>query len=259
MAVTEPVTHVVLVHGFTQTPAAWDAVRADLEARGAACTAPWLPGHGPDAPAPSGWDAALDALAAACTPPSEGPAATAAGARVAWVGYSMGARLALGVALRHPSLVASLVLVSGTAGLGDEASRAARRADDEALARRIETVGVPTFVDEWLARPMFAGLDPAAARAEDRRVHGARGLAGALRALGTGAQPDCWPALERLGVPTLLVAGARDAKFADVARRMHARIPASRCEVLDGLGHAVPLEGPRVLAALVAGHLGLPG
>ncbi len=260
MAVAERVTHVVLLHGFTQTPAVWDPVRADLEARGARCVVPWLPGHGPDAPAPTGWDAALDALADACVPAAASRTGSAdSTGRVAWVGYSMGARLALGVALRRPSLVASLVLVSATAGLADDASRAARRAEDDALALRIETVGVPTFVDEWLARPMFADLDPAATRARDRHVHSAGGLAGALRVLGTGAQPDYWPLLPRVVAPSLLVAGARDDKFVDLARRMHGDIPNSRCEVLDGLGHAVPLQGPRVLAALVAEHLGLAG
>ena len=242
-------THVVLLHGFTQTPAAWNEVRTDLEARGARCTTPWLPGHGPGTTAPSGWNAALDALAALAPP----------AARVAWVGYSMGARLALGLALRRPELVASLVCVSGTAGLGDETARAARHGDDEALARRVEALGVSVFIDEWLARPMFAGLDARAGRADDRRVHAVAGLAGALRTLGTGSQPDLWPMLPRVGAPTLLVAGGRDARFVDTARRMASSIPRARCEVLDGLGHAVPLEAPRVLAALVAEHVGVGG
>ena len=56
--------------------------------------------------------------------------------RAAWLGYSMGGRYALHVALRHPELVRRLVLVSATGGIDDPAERAARREGDEALADR---------------------------------------------------------------------------------------------------------------------------
>ena len=36
-----------------------------------------------------------------------------------WVGYSMGGRTALHVALAHPDLVEALVLISTTAGIED--------------------------------------------------------------------------------------------------------------------------------------------
>ena len=58
------------------------------------------------------------------------------------VGYSMGARMALHVALRHPTMVAQLVLISGTPGLVTEAERTARRKSDNDLAERIETIGL---------------------------------------------------------------------------------------------------------------------
>lgn len=255
MALDRRVTHVVLLHGFTQTPSAWDDVRADLEARGVRCVAPWLPGHGPGATDPGTWDDALDALDDAVA--REVPAARGSDVACAWVGYSMGARLALGLALRRPARVASLALLSGTAGIEGGAARAARCAEDEALAARIAAIGVSAFVDEWLARPMFAGLDAAGARASDRRAaHGTTGLAAALRRLGAGAQPDLWPRLGELGVPTLVVAGARDDKFVAIARRMAAAVPSARLEVLDGLGHAVAVEAPRLVAALVADHVG---
>ena len=58
------------------------------------------------------------------------------------VGYSMGARLALVLALRHPSIVRGLILESPSAGIADAAERARRRAADEALAEQLDREGL---------------------------------------------------------------------------------------------------------------------
>ena len=71
--------------------------------------------------------------------------------RAAWLGYSLGGRVALQVAADHPQAVAALVLEGASPGIADAAEREARRASDEALAQRIERDGVEAFVDEWEA------------------------------------------------------------------------------------------------------------
>ena len=95
----------------------------------------------------------------------------------------MGGRLALALALRIPQRVRRLVLVSASPGLADAGERAARRAADEALADRIEAIGVEAFAREWAAQPLFAG-QPAGGR---RRR--ARGPAAAQRRAST--PPSC--------------------------------------------------------------------
>src|SRR6202011_6209711 len=90
-----------------------------------------------------------------------------------YVGYSMGGRLSLHLALERPDLVERLVLVGATAGLASPADRAARRAADEALAGRLAAEGVEAFVDWWLAQPLFAHLQAEAAGREDRLTNGA--------------------------------------------------------------------------------------
>ena len=92
-------------------------------------------------------------------------AETAAGT---YVGYSMGARMVLHVALAHPDRVERLVLVSGTAGIEDAAERAARVERDEELARSLERDGLDAFLERWLAQPLFATLP--ANRARRRRA-----------------------------------------------------------------------------------------
>ena len=91
-----------------------------------------------------------------------------AGGTGTYVGYSMGGRVSLHAALAHPDAVERLVLIGATAGIDDPDERAARREADDRLADHIEAVGVPAFIDEWLANPLFAGLTEATALRSDR-------------------------------------------------------------------------------------------
>ncbi len=169
-----------------------------------------------------------------------------------YVGYSLGGRLCLRLALERPDLVRGLVLIGASPGIADPGQREARRDADEALARRIERDGVEVFLDAWLAGPLFSSLPVEAAGRDERLANTAEGLAYALRRLGTGVQESLWDRLGELRPPVLLVAGERDPKFAGIAREMAAAIgPTARVAVVAGAGHAVHLERPAETAALV--------
>lgn len=176
------------------------------------------------------------------------------------IGYSQGARLALAVAARFPQRVERLVLESGAPGLRQRHDRVLRRRSDEALAEVILSRGVEAFVAEWEQRPLFSGLralpakDQQALRAR-RGSHTAEGLAGALRTLGQGAQPDLWPSLQGLRVPTLLLTGAQDEKYTRLARQMTADLPLAWRVSFKGVGHAPHLECPGAYAAEVRSFL----
>ncbi len=175
-----------------------------------------------------------------------------AGGVGAYVGYSLGGRLCLRLALDRPDLTRALVLIGGSPGIADAGGRAERRDADEAMARRVERDGVEAFLDTWLAGPLFATLPEEAAGREERLANTAEGLAYALRRLGTGVQEPLWDRLGGLRPPTLLVAGELDPKFAGIAREMAAAIgPTARAAVVPGAGHAVHLERPDETAALV--------
>jgi 2-succinyl-6-hydroxy-2,4-cyclohexadiene-1-carboxylate synthase len=175
-----------------------------------------------------------------------------------YVGYSMGGRLCLRLALDRPDLVRALVLVSASPGLRTEAERAERRAHDEALAREIERDGVDAFVSRWLAQPMFASVPPERAGVDDRRRLRPEYLIGCLRVLGTGAMQPCWDRLRELDMPVLLVSGTADAKFTAIAKEMRDAIGRNAEHVeLEG-GHALLLEQPEalhdVLVAFIEAH-----
>jgi 2-succinyl-6-hydroxy-2,4-cyclohexadiene-1-carboxylate synthase len=232
------VDRVVLVHGFTQTLASWGAVAQRLAGRWPVVRVD-LPGHGGSGGIRVGFAEAAGLLGA-CGGPG------------AYVGYSLGGRLCLRLALDRPDLVRALVLLGASPGIADPAARAERRAADEALAEGIERDGVAAFLERWLAGPLFATLPAEAAGRADRLASTADGLASALRLLGTGAQEPLWDRLGGLRPPTLLVAGALDTRFAAIAAEMAAAIgPGARVALVPGAGHAAHLERPAEVAALL--------
>jgi 2-succinyl-6-hydroxy-2,4-cyclohexadiene-1-carboxylate synthase len=197
------------------------------------------PGHGRSSAIPAGlWDGA-DLIAER-------------GGRAAYVGYSMGARFALHVALAHPERVDALVLIGGTAGIDDASARAERRADDEERAARLERDGVDSFLETWLALPLFAGLTAETQFRSERKENTVDGLASSLRAAGTGSQDSLWSRLGELTMPVLLVAGADDAKFTAEAQRMGASIgDNATIESVPRAGHSAHLENPDGFLAIL--------
>ncbi len=245
----------LVLHGFTGNRDSF-AHLLPLLHRKVLC--PDLPGHAaapPPARGPEGWRQTIATLGALCDAP-----------RFDVLGYSQGARLALGLALAEPTRVRALVLESGSPGLKDAAARRARRQRDELLAKEIERDGIEAFVARWQAQPLFAAQDRLAPKVREalatRRLgHTASGLAAALLGLGLGVQPCYRRALLHLSSHVLLVSGDEDTKFTSIARSMHKKLSAragallTEHEIFAGCGHAPHLEAPAAYAAVVVRFL----
>jgi 2-succinyl-6-hydroxy-2,4-cyclohexadiene-1-carboxylate synthase len=236
----------VLVHGFTQTGRSWRPVAEDL-ARDHEVVLLDAPGHGGSADVAVGLADGAGLLAEA----ADGPGA--------WIGYSMGARWSLHVALQRPEAVTGLVLLGGTAGIEDDGERAERRRRDLDTADRLTAVGVDRFLDEWLAQPLFAGLAPDRSALEDRRRNTVEGLRSSLELAGTGAQAPLWGRLRELAVPVLAVAGDADVPYAARAERIASLVPAGEAARVPGAGHAAHLERPEAFLAVVRPWLAANG
>lgn len=244
---TESTPTIVLLHGFTQNADCWGPFADELAAAHRVIAVD-APGHGrSDHDDADLWTAA-DLVAATVTGSTPDP--------VVVVGYSMGGRTALHLALTHPSLVAGLVLIGATAGIDDDAERAVRRAADERLATRIEAEPLPEFIDAWLADPLFAGLSAETACREARLTNRPDGLAASLRHCGTGTQEPLWDRLGELTMPVLVIAGRDDAKFTALAERLGGAMSAAPVRVIaiDGT-HAVHLERPTATATAISAWL----
>jgi 2-succinyl-6-hydroxy-2,4-cyclohexadiene-1-carboxylate synthase len=243
---------VLLLHGFMGSRLDWLPV-AEVLSRTHRCLAVDLPGHGATAApgdealwTPAGCVAALAALLA-----------QSGGGSV--VGYSLGGRLALQLAVEHPGLVSRAVIVSASPGIADEPARLARRAEDERRARRLETQGLEPFLDDWYRQPLFAPLreHPGyAAVLERRRRNEPRLLARSLRSMGTGSQRSLWGDLDGLRAPLLFLAGERDSKFAALAFDAVALCRQGEAVILRGRGHALVEEDPEAVATETEGFLG---
>jgi 2-succinyl-6-hydroxy-2,4-cyclohexadiene-1-carboxylate synthase len=247
---------VLLLHGFAGSSRDWETVAASLAGEGYAVLAVDLPGHGETDAPQEPWRYGPEETSRDLTEILARAGATSAH----WVGYSMGGRLALYVALAHPERVLSLVLESVSPGIEDPREREARRASDESLAHAIEVRGVPWFAEHWAARPVFTSQQRLAPAVRDglqsaRLSNRATGLAGSLRGFGQGVQPWLGDHLESISCPTLIVTGGEDDKYDAMGIRMSLLIPDAVQQTTPGAGHNVHLERPEAFTRAVLAHL----
>ncbi len=163
------------------------------------------------------------------------------------VGYSMGGRLALYLALHYPQIFPKVVIESASPGLMTAMERQQRMVQDALLAEKLQQ-DFPRFLDDWYALPLWRSLrchpDFADLRQRRSRHHPAR-LAQMLQGMGTGQQPSLWEKLPAHRQPLLLVAGAADDKFMAINQRMAALCPMAQCLSVPNAGHNVHWEQPQ--------------
>lgn len=235
----------MLLHGFTGAPRSWSGVlsRTQLDPTP---LIPALAGHDPTR-WPTGVGSFHDEVSRLFS------MADSLQRPRLLCGYSMGARVALGLLARRPQFFEAALLIGAHAGLSDDDARADRREVDARRARSLREEGVAAFVAAWEKLPLFASQGAVSddALAEQRSVrlaHDAEGLARSLEVLGLAEMPDYRTVVGSLDVPITLMAGSLDTKFsrmASVLAEEHAHVDA---HIVDGVGHNVLLEAPAEVA-----------
>ena len=247
----------LLIHGFTGNREAWSHLRPLLGSRHRVLAAD-LPGHGES---PIAADTTFHGTVEQLLQLLDAQGLE----RVDVAGYSLGARVALGLCLRAPERVGRLILESGNPGLRRRRDRGERRREDAALAgghRAGGAGGVRSPLGG--AVPLRRPPQPSRGRcARGCTSAGSRNRAGGAGRLAARALPRR-PA-QLLGAP---VDGARaDAAAHRRARReVHRRSPGPwRREmplvwghVFPGAGHAPHLESPEEWAREVTSFLSAP-
>ena len=240
---------VLALHGFTGRGSDFAVLQPWVPAT---LVAPDLVGHGPgpwpedDAP----WTLAGEARRIA----------ELASGHQAVLGYSMGGRLALQLAIDHPRCLSALILIGATAGIQNAESRAIRAEADAQRAVHLSQVGVPRFLETWAQHPVIRSqrsIPPDVRKTlRSARIEStAAGLARSLIGMGTGAMDDLWNHLPQLTLPVLLITGELDEKFSRVAREMAALMPQARHVRVRGAGHCTHLERPQETGAIIGQFL----
>jgi 3-oxoadipate enol-lactonase len=242
---------VVLSHALGLDMGMWDGLAARLAAGelGAPCDVLRYDhrGHGGSA-APAGpytMDDLVDDAARLIREWGRGP--------VTWIGLSMGAMVGQGLAIRHPELVASLVLANTTSQYPEAALAG--------WAQRIATVkaegmaAVADMVVERYLHAHFRAAEPAATQAIRARIlrNDPAGYAASCAAVAGVAWQD---RLSRIACPTLVIAGARDAGAPPAfGQAIAERVPGARMAIIENASHLSVLETPAAFEALLRDFL----
>lgn len=234
--------HLLLLHGFLGCCHDWDDLMVQL-CRDFHCLAVDLPGHGQTK---TGDDelfsmekcaeqliALLDQLSIKSSH---------------LLGYSMGGRLALYLALTWPGRFDKLILESASPGLKTEKERTQRQKHDLALAEKLRRVRMTEFLGDWYAQPLFESLHENQERFQElvnsRLQNDQCGLARSLVQMGTGSQPSLWDRLGELQNDLLLIVGENDNKFRAIGDEIASRIVSARLLIQPGCGHSPHFENP---------------
>lgn len=245
---------IILLHGFTGSHSTWDRLSKKLVGEHYFLVLPDLPGHGRSADT-SGMsiDQISDSLIAILDDLKITKASI--------LGYSMGARIALNLAIRYPGRARSLILESGTPGIRDDAERQKRRLDDGFLAEDIKRRGLNWFVDYWENLGMFASQKSLDERTRqmirnERLTNSPIGLASSLEASGAGVMLPMWSKLGEVLVPVLLLVGEKDEKYVSIAKEMKRELSGkSSLFVIRNSGHAPHIENYLEFEKVVANFL----
>jgi pimeloyl-ACP methyl ester carboxylesterase len=178
------------------------------------------------------------------------------------LGVSMGGMIAQSLAIRHPSLVATLTSVMSTTG--DSSVGSPNEAAMQALLAEPPT-DREGAIESALAAWRITG-SPGYPLHEDR-IRDATGLAydrafhpdGVARQLmAVLASPDRTPGLEKLEMRTLVIHGDSDPLIDPSGGKATARaVPGAELWMLPGVGHDLPVELFGVFVDRLAGHCGL--
>ena len=157
------------------------------------------------------------------------------------VGLSMGGSTAIGFALKHQSRIKSLMLVS-TGAAGFRPGRKVARVDE--LAKK---EGVESARKHWLDWNLIYYKD----KHQDvgnllkKMIKEHSGAIWADKERGNYRKTNDLDHVQKISVPTLLVAGEKDKIFVPLAEELHRRIKSSKLIIMKGAGHILNLEFPQ--------------
>lgn len=173
-------------------------------------------------------------------------------AKAFFAGVSIGGYVLFEFWRQYREHVAALVLANTRAGSETADSRAARLG----VADKVLREGTMPFINDMLSK-LFSHSTitnrPDIVDAARRMMlkMSPQDIAGVQQ--GMADRPDSVPTLRKIGVPTMIIAGADDSVPRSEAELMHQHIASSRFHVIDRAGHYAALEQPQEFGQLLRG------
>jgi 2-succinyl-6-hydroxy-2,4-cyclohexadiene-1-carboxylate synthase len=241
---------VLALHGFAQTNALWEPFR-DTWSTQASLILLDIPGHGNTT-----WSEHLNEYQIEFIAKEIVAQLTQKGfSSIDIVGYSMGGRLAIALAVRYPHFIRKAVFVSTTPGIEEEAERRARINQDAKWIQLLDNNSIDVFAERWSQNSIFEGQSLTSVQQERllqmRLSQNPIGLKRSLQGMGTGVQPSYWDKLDALPKETLWLTGSKDIKFTNIAKRVKEEVPGVEWHQFEDCGHSIPMEREEIFGKMV--------
>ena len=172
------------------------------------------------------------------------------------LGYSMGGRFTLRIAVEGTIQMEKLCLIGTTAGLRSESERLEREVFEAELAQNLSTLSPSNFQDWWSNLGVIASQQKMPSH-HRKNMHQRRALNDldslqlANQHWGTLATPSLWSGLNHLSNEVCLIVGDEDAKYAQIAQKMKDLLRFATVRKVPHAGHAPHFESPSRTAAIV--------
>jgi len=246
--------HLTFLHGFMGHPSDWDDLRSQLDATSFSSAQSVVMNSLGIEPADD-WSVGLEKLASKVSSPS------------VLVGYSMGARLALSLAVEFPEKVKGLILISGNPGIDSDDLRKKRLKHDCSLASEMEnlsnSIQKKAFLERWYQQSVFATVSDSVRQHEmNRKLKQDDWMkwSRTLQTFSVARQPNYWQCLNSIKVPVWMIAGKKDEKYQEISIRfwLQSRMDHSKSVIVPDSGHIVHREQPEAVVKEIRSFLNEP-
>jgi len=165
------------------------------------------------------------------------------------LGYSMGGRIALQVALkvaqRNPKRIKKLILESTHFGL-TETEKEARREWENQIIQNIKENSLSEFLDQWYSQPLFGDIKEHHSYPnllKNRLKQNKNELIKAFQGLSICNQPNFYPELVNFPCPIHYIVGEKDRKYKEIALKIKKEDhPQIQCDIIPNVSHNTHIE-----------------